>query len=339
MEFTAQQIAEIVQGEIIGNPETKVNSLSKIEEGVFGSISFLANQKYNHFIYDTKASIVIVNKTFVPEKPISTTLIKVEDAYQCFALLLNAYNKLKPKKVGVDKQVSVSKSAKLGKEIYLGSFTFIGENVEIADNVSIYPNCYIGDNVKIGANTLIYSGVKIYENCIIGNECTLHSGVVIGADGFGFAPQIGAAYKKIAQIGNVVIEDNVEIGSNTTIDRATMGSTIIHQGVKIDNLVMIAHNVVVGENTVIVAQTGISGSTHIGSNCVIGGQVGIAGHLTIGNNVTIQAQSGIASNLKDEAVVQGSPAYNLKDFLRSYVYFRNLPAMVNRLEILEKKKP
>ncbi len=335
MEFSAKQLAEILNGETEGNPDVLVHKLAKIEEGVEGSLTFLANPQYTPYIYDTDASIVIVSSSFVAEKPVKATLIRVEDAYKGFATLLDYYNQIKSKKAGIEQPSFVAESATLGEEIYLGAFAYIGENAKIGNNVKIYPHCYIGDNVVIGDNTTLNSGVKIYSDCVIGSDCNIHSAVVIGGDGFGFAPNSANQYDKVAQIGNVIIEDHVEVGASSTIDRATLGSTIIRRGVKIDNLIQIAHNVEVGENTVIAAQTGIAGSTKIGKNCMIGGQVGIVGHLIIGDNVKIAAQSGIGSNLKDGEIVQGSPSFNIGEYKKSYVYFRKLPTLVDRIEKLE----
>lgn len=336
MEFSAQQIAELLDGEVEGNADAVVNRLAKIEEGEPGSLSFLANPQYEPHIYHTEASIVIVNKSFEAEKPVKTTLLRVDDAYQAFARLLNLYNQMRHNKSGVEQNATVSESATLGEDVYVGSHTYIGENVTIGNNTKIYPGCYIGDNVTLGGNCLLYSGARIYADCQLGNDVTLHSGVIIGGDGFGFAPNSENSYDKVAQIGNVIIEDHVEVGANTTIDRATLGSTIIRKGVKIDNLIQIAHNVEIGENTVIAAQTGVAGSTKIGKNCMIGGQVGIVGHLTIGNNVKIAAQSGIGQSLKDNEVVQGSPAFNVRDYKKSYVYFRKLAKMAEEIEELKK---
>jgi UDP-3-O-[3-hydroxymyristoyl] glucosamine N-acyltransferase len=338
MEFTAAKIAELLGGVVEGNETVTVNSLSKIEEGKPHSISFLANPIYTPHIYTTEASIVIVNKTFSPEKKIkeSCTLIRVDDAYQAFALLLEAYDKFRKNKTGIEPQTFISSSASLGENIYLGAFSYIGENAQIGNNVKIYPNAYIGDNVEIKDNTTIYSGVRIYADCLIGSECTIHSGVIIGGDGFGFAPNQDNNYQKIAQIGNVIIEDHVEIGANTTIDRATLGSTIIRKGVKLDNLIQIAHNVEIGENTVIASQTGVAGSTKVGRDCMIGGQVGIIGHITIANKVKIAAQSGVGSSItKEGEIVQGSPAFAISDYKRSYVSFRNLPSLNAKINELE----
>lgn len=336
MEFSAQQIAELLDGEIEGDANAVVNRLAKIEEGEPGSLSFLANPQYAPYIYDTEASIVIVNKTFEAEKPVKTTLLRVEDAYACFAKLLDLYNQMRHNKTGIEKQAIVSESATIAEDVYIAGTSYIGDNVTIGKNTKIYPGCYVGDNATIGDDCLINSGVKIYADCQIGNSVTLHSGVIVGGDGFGFAPNSENSYDKVAQIGNVIIEDHVEVGANSTIDRATLGSTIIRKGAKIDNLIQIAHNVEIGENTVIAAQTGVAGSTKIGKNCMIGGQVGIIGHLTIGDNVKIAAQSGIGSNIKDGEVVQGSPAFNLREYKKSYVYFRKLSKMADEIDELKK---
>jgi UDP-3-O-[3-hydroxymyristoyl] glucosamine N-acyltransferase len=337
MKFTAEQIAGILEGEVVGNPNAEVSQLSKIEEGYEGSLTFLANPKYLNYIYTTKASVTIVNDTFVPEHELTTTLIKVEDAYASFSKLLEFYNQVKLNKTGIEQPSFISESVKYGENLYLGSFSYLGQNVVLGNNVKIYPNCFLGDNVVLGDNVTIFAGAKIYSETVIGNNCTIHSGAIIGADGFGFAPNSDGTYTKIPQIGNVVIEDNVDIGSCTTIDRATMGSTIIRKGVKLDNQIQIAHNVEIGENTVIAAQTGVAGSTKIGKNGMIGGQVGIAGHLTIGNNVRIQAQSGVGRNIKDDEILQGSPTFGYNDFSKSYVHFKNLPKIVAEIEELKKE--
>lgn len=337
MKFTAEQIAGILEGEVIGNPNAEVFRLSKIEEGEEGSLTFLANPKYINHIYTTRASVTIVNDSFIPESEITTTLIKVEDAYVSFSKLLEFYNQVKLNKSGIEPQTFISEGTKYGENLYLGSFSYIGQNVVLGNNVKIYPNSFIGDNVVIGDNVYIFAGAKIYSETIIGNNCTIHSGTIIGADGFGFAPNEEGEYNKVPQIGNVIIEDNVDIGANTTIDRATLGSTIIRKGVKLDNQIQIAHNVEIGKNTVIAAQTGVAGSTKIGENCMIGGQVGIAGHLTIGNNVRLQAQSGVARNIKDDEILQGSPTFGYSDFSKSYVHFKNLPKIVAELEELKKQ--
>ena len=337
MKFTAKQIAQILDGEIEGCPEEEVSRLSKIEEGTKGSLTFLSNPKYNSYLYTTQASITIVNQTFQLEKQVSTTLIRVKDAYKSFSKLLEFYNQVKNNKEGREEPYYISESASIGKHEYIGAFSYIGENVVIGENVKIYPNSYIGDNVTIGDNCLIFAGVKIYSETEIGNNCTFHSGCIIGSDGFGFTPNDEGELIKVPQTGNVIIEDNVDIGSSSTIDRATLGATIIRSGVKLDNQVQIAHNVEIGKNTAIAAQTGIAGSTKVGENCMIGGQVGISGHLNLGNNLKIQAQSGISKSLKDNEIVQGSPAFGYSDFNKSYVYFKNLPKIIGRINKIEKE--
>lgn len=335
MKFTAAQIAGILEGEVVGNPNAEVYKLSKIEEGTEGSLTFLANPKYINYIYSTQATITIVNNTFEPEQEITTTLIKVEDAYKSFSKLLEYYNQVKLMKSGIEQPSVISEGVTYGSDLYLGSFCYVGKNVSIGDNVKIYPNTFIGDNVTIGDNCVFFAGVRIYSETVIGNRCTIHSGTIIGSDGFGFAPQEDGTYVKVPQIGNVIIEDDVEIGACTTVDRATLGSTVIRKGVKLDNHIQVAHNVEIGENTVIAAQTGIAGTTKIGKSCLIGGQVGFAGHLVIGDGVKIQAQSGIGKNLEAGEVVQGSPAFNYGDFAKSFVHFRNLPKIVSDLEDLK----
>jgi UDP-3-O-[3-hydroxymyristoyl] glucosamine N-acyltransferase len=337
MKFTAQQIADLLEGDIVGNPNEEVSTLSKIEEGVKGSLTFLSNPKYNSYLYTTNASIAIVNKSFVPEKEISATLIQVEDAYKAFSTLLGFYNEVKNNKSGREEPHYISKTAAIGEGEYIGAFSHIGENVVIGNHVKIYPNVFIGDNVSIDDHCTLFPGVKIYSETKIGKHCVLHAGVILGSDGFGFAPNREGSYDKVPQIGNVIIEDHVDIGAGTTIDRATLGSTIIRKGAKLDNQIQIAHNVEVGSNTVIAAQTGIAGSTKIGSNCMIGGQVGIVGHITIGNGVKIQAQSGITKSLPDNDKVQGTPAFNYNDFNKSYIYFRNLPSLATKISNLEKE--
>ena len=336
MKFTASQIAGILNGEVIGNPDAIVYRLSKIEEGTEGSITFLANPKYLNYIYSTQATVTIVNTTFEPESELTTTLIKVEDAYASFSKLLEYYNKVKLMKSGIEQPSFISENVTYGENLYLGSFCYLGKNVTIGNNVKIYPNTFVGDNVTIGDNTLLFAGVRIYSESVIGANCSIHSGAIIGSDGFGFAPNSDGTFTKIPQIGNVILEDDVDVGSCTTIDRATMGSTIIRKGVKLDNQIQIAHNVEIGENTVIAAQTGVAGSTKIGKNCMIGGQVGIAGHIIIGNNVRVQAQSGVGKNIKDGEILQGSPSFGYSDFSKSYVHFRNLPKIVTELEELKK---
>ena len=336
MKFTAEQIAGILEGVVEGNPQVEVSKLSKIEEGEEGALTFLANPKYTHYIYSTKASIAIVNNTFIPEQDISCTLIKVEDAYKAFSKLLEYYNQVKLNKSGIEQPSYISDNVKQGDNIYIGAFTYIGNNVTLGNNVKVFPSSYIGDNVTIGDDTVVFSGAKVYSESIIGKNCVINSGAIIGADGFGFTPDENGEYSKVPQIGNVILEDFVDIGAATTIDRATLGSTIIRRGVKLDNQIQIAHNVEIGKNTVIAAQTGVAGSTKIGENCQIGGQVGIVGHITIGNNVKIQAQSGIGRNVKDNEVLQGSPALSYGDFNKSYVYFKNLPKIVKTVNDLEK---
>lgn len=337
MKFTAEQIAGILEGTVVGDPNIEVSKLAKIEEGTEGSLTFLANPKYKSYIYTTKSSITIVNSDFEPEEALSTTLIKVEDAYGAFTKLLEYYNQIKLNKLGIEQPSFISDSAKMGEDMYIGAFTYIGDNVRIGNNVKVFPNSYLGDNVVIGDNTIVFSGGKIYSDCVIGNNCVINSGAIIGADGFGFAPNEKGEYSKVPQIGNVILEDFVDIGAGTTIDRATLGSTIIRRGVKLDNQIQIAHNVEIGKNTVIAAQTGVAGSTKIGENCQIGGQVGIVGHITIGNNVKIQAQSGIGRHVKDNEVLQGSPALTYGDYNKSYVYFKNLPKIVKNINEIEKK--
>ncbi len=337
MEFTATQIANILEGEIEGNPQVGVHKLSKIEEGEPGTLTFLANPKYTPHIYTTKASITIVNKDFVPEQPLSTTLIKVADAYGAFSKLLEYYNQVKHNKSGIETPSYISESATYGENLYLGAFAYLGNNVKIGDNVKIYPNVYVGDNVTIGDNVLVFAGAKIYAESVIGSHCIIHGGAIIGSDGFGFAPNADGKFSKVPQTGNVILEDHVDVGACTTIDRATLGSTIIRKGVKLDNQIQVAHNVEIGENTAVAAQTGIAGSTKIGKNCLIGGQVGIVGHLTIGDHVKIQGQSGIGRNVKDGEVLQGSPALGYTDYSKSYVHFKNLPQWVDRITNIEKK--
>ena len=336
MEFTASQIAGILEGEVEGNPEIAVHKLSKIEEGEAGSLSFLANPKYTQYIYRTEASIIIVNKDFVPEQEVKPTLIKVDDAYKSFSKLLEYYNQVKSNKSGIEEPSHISDTATYGSGFYLGAFSYLGNNVRIGDNVKIYPNAYIGDNVTIGDHSIVFAGAKIYSESKIGHHCVIHSGVIIGADGFGYTPDENGELSKVPQTGNVIIEDYVDVGAGTTIDRATLGSTILRRGVKLDNQIQIAHNVEIGEHTVIAAQTGVAGSTKIGKHCMIGGQVGIVGHITIGDRVKIQAQTGISRNIKDDEVLQGSPAFAYGDYNKSYVHFRNLPKLVKRIEELEK---
>ena len=339
MEFSAEQIAGILNGEVEGNAAITVNSLAKIEEGKVGTLAFLSNPKYEEYIYKTEASICIVNKTFVPSKPLpqKLTLVKVEDAYSWFAKLVEFDDQMRRKQPKGETPSSIAESAKIGENIHLGAFSYVGENVEIGNNVVIYPNVYIGENVKIGDNVTIHPGVSVYVDCIIGNNCTVHSGSIIGSDGFGFAPNENGEYTKIPQIGNVILEDNVEIGSNCTIDRATMGSTIIRKGVKLDNLIQIAHNVEVGKNTVMASQVGIAGSTKIGERVMIGGQAGISGHIHIADETKIVAQSGIPNTVKKADSLMGSPGIPLEDFKKSYFGFRKLPQILKRLQEVENK--
>ncbi len=337
MEFTAKQIAELLQGTVDGNAEAKVCRLSKIEEGIEGSLTFLANPAYTPYIYSTNASVVIINNDFVAEKEISATLVRVENAYSSFAKLLEIYNTIQRSKVGIDAHAVIEASSTYGTEVYIGAFSYIGKNVKIGDRSKIYPNVYVGDNCTVGNDTTIFPGTQIYSDCIIGHHVTLHAGCVIGSDGFGFQPNSENNYEKVAQIGNVIIEDHVDIGANSTIDRATLGSTIIRKGVKLDNLIQIAHNVEIGENTVIAAQTGVAGSTKIGKNCMIGGQVGITGHITIADGTKIAGQSGIISKITNaNEILQGSPAFTIGDYKRTYVVFKKLPALEKKIQDLEK---
>ena len=339
MDFTINQIAAILQGEVDGNGQEKVKTIGKIEDAKKGAITFLANPKYEEFIYSSEASAVIVKKDFQPEKPIQATLIRVTDPYLSFTRLLEEYDKITSySKVGVEEPSFISSNTEVGENIYRGAFSYVGSNVKIGNNVKIYPHAYIGDNVTIGDNCIFYSGAKIYAETIVGNNCIIHSGTVIGSDGFGFAPQEDDTYKKIPQLGNVVIRDNVEIGANTVIDCATIGSTIIEEGVKLDNLVQIAHNVEIGANTVIASQSGISGSTKFGKNCILAGQVGVVGHVEIGNRVTLAAKTGLSKSVKKDGSVKfGYPAMDHKDYLKCHAIFRNLPELRERINELEKK--
>jgi len=336
MEFTAQQIADVLNGKVEGDPEVVVTRLSKIEDGLPGTMSFLANPVYTPHIYTTSASIIVVNNDFVSLQPIAGTLIRVENAYTAFAKLLEMFEGHNSEKKGISPYAFIAKSAKVGQDVYIAEFVSIGENAIIGNNVQLYAHSFVGDNVRIGDHTILNSGVKIYHDCILGKNCTLHSGIIIGADGFGFAPQTESEYKKLIQAGNVIIHDNVEIGANTTIDRATLGSTIIHKGAKLDNLIAIGHNVEIGENTIIAAQTGIAGSTKVGNNCMIAGQVGIVGHLTIGNNVKIGAQSGVEHDIKDGEMFLGTPALEIGKTRRLYVYWRSFDQLVKKIYQLEK---
>ena len=339
MEFSASQIAAIVNGEIIGSSSVIVTDLAKIEEGQEGTLSFLSNPKYEEFIYTTKSSICIVNKDFIPVKPLplSLTLIKVENSYTCFAQLLELYDNLNKKEAKIEQPSFIDNSAVIGSDLYLGAFAYIGKNVEIGNNVVIYPNVYLGDNVKIGSNTILHPGVSIYFGCKIGENCIIHAGTVVGSDGFGFAPNSEGVFQKIPQIGNVIIENNVEIGSNCAIDRATMGSTFIREGVKIDNLCQIAHNVEIGENSALAALVAVAGSAKIGKRVMIGGQAAINGHLSIADDTKIVGQSGVVKTVKEAATLMGTPAIPLNDFKKSSVGFRKLPFILSKLEELEKK--
>ncbi|TAM95149.1 MAG: UDP-3-O-(3-hydroxymyristoyl)glucosamine N-acyltransferase [Chitinophagaceae bacterium] len=340
MQFSALQIATILNGRLEGNPDTRVHVISKIEEAGEGSLSFIANPKYEEFLYRTKASILIINEDLRLTKPVEATLIRVKDAYGSFALLLEKYNHIlseqKSHLSGIQQPSFIAPTAVLGKNIYVGAFSYIGEDAKIGDNVQIYPGSYIGDGVQIGKDSIIFAGVKVYHHCVLGKNVIIHAGTVIGSDGFGFAPQQDGNYKKVPQIGNVVVEDDVEIGANTAIDRATIGSTIIHKGVKLDNLIQIAHNVEIGQNTVIAAQTGISGSTKVGKNCMLGGQVGLVGHIHIADGTRINAQSGLSKSIAEpNAALNGTPAFDYKSSLKSQAIFRNLPELEKRVKELE----
>ena len=337
MEFTASVIAGFLKGEIEGNPEVKVNDIAKIEEGHQGSLSFLANPKYEQYIYTTASSIVLVNKTFIPSSPVKATLIRVDNAYEAFASLLRMVDQARPRKKGIHPTAVIEPSASIGSDVYIGAYAYIGDNVIVGDGCSLYPHVYIGDNTKVGDGCILNPGVKVYHDCVLGKGCIIHAGTVIGSDGFGFAPQSENEYMKIPQLGNVVLEDQVEIGANVTIDRATMGSTFIRKGVKLDNLIQIGHNVEVGANTVMAAQTGIAGSTKIGKNCMFGGQVGITGHVRIADGTRIGAQSGIVGDIKEEnTTILGAPAFDHKQFIRSWVVFRKLPELKQKIDALEK---
>jgi UDP-3-O-[3-hydroxymyristoyl] glucosamine N-acyltransferase len=338
MQFTAQQIALIVSGTIEGNPDTTVSSFGKIEEATAGQLSFLANPKYNDYLYTTKASLIIVSESLQLQKNITATLVRVKDAYTAFATLLTTYQNLKAQqKKGIETPSHIASTATLGDHVYIGAFAYVGDKVNIGNNTKIFPGVYIAENVSIGNNTTIHAGVKIYEDCVIGNDVIIHAGTVIGSDGFGFAPQPDGSYQKVPQIGNVIIEDQVEIGANTTIDRATMGSTIIKKGVKLDNLIQIAHNVEIGSQTVIAAQTGISGSAKLGQKIMIGGQAGIAGHLTIADGVKIAGGAGVTKSLDGAGKsYAGFPAEEAKQSLKTQVYTRQLPELEKRVKELEK---
>lgn len=339
MKFSAEQIAGMLNGVVEGNSAVEVDTLAKIEEGKTGALSFLSNPKYEEYIYSTQSSICIVNKSFSPTSklPESLTLVKVEDAYASFAKLLELYDSMTKEEPRIEEPSFIDPTATLGDEVYVGAFAYIGKNVRIGKGVLIYPNVHIANNVQIGDGTVVYPGASVYRDCIIGRNCTIHAGAVIGADGFGFAPDEKGEFQKIPQIGNVVLEDFVDVGANTTIDRATMGSTVIGKGTKIDNLVQIGHNVEVGQNTAMAAQVGIAGSCKVGNNVMIGGQVGLAGHLKIGDRVMIAAQSGIPGDVSDDSVVMGSPAFDSKEYKKSYLGFRRLPRILTRLQEVEDK--
>ena len=337
MQFTAAQIATLINGTIEGNPDASVTSFGKIEEANSSQLSFLANPKYEDYLYTTGAAIVIINQSYELRQPIRATLIRVADAYSAFAQLLSQYQQMMNSSMkGIQQPSFVAPSVQFGADVFVGAFSYISDNAKIGNGTKIYPNTYLGENVQIGDNCVIHPGVRIYFGCVLGNNVTIHAGTVVGSDGFGFAPQADGSYKKVPQIGNVIIEDNVEIGANTTIDRATMGSTVIRSGAKLDNLIQIAHNVEVGNSTVIAAQAGVSGSTKIGSNVMIGGQAGLVGHIQIADGSKINAQSGVSKSLKTPyAAVTGSPAYDYTSALRSQAIFRNLPELEKRIKELE----
>lgn len=338
MEFTAATIAGFLKGEIIGNPDVVVSTVAKIEEGHEGALSFLANPKYEHYLYTTHSSVVLVNRSLVPSSEVKATMIRVDNAYEAFASLLQLVDKARPRKKGIHPTAVIEPSARIGNDVYIGAYAYIGDDSIVGDRSSVYPHVYIGERTRIGEDCILYAGVKVYHECILGKGCTIHAGTVIGSDGFGFAPQSETEFMKIPQIGNVVIEDHVEIGANVAIDRATMGSTIIRKGVKLDNLIQIAHNVEVGENTVMAAQSGIAGSAKVGRNCMIGGQVGIVGHSTVANGTKIGAQSGIPGDVKKEnTVIIGYPAIDHKNFMRSSVIFKYLPELKAKVDTLEKE--
>lgn len=337
MEFTAELIAGFLSGEIVGDKNATVSTMAKIEQGEPGSIAFLANPKYEQYIYSTKASIVIVNKSFEPKDKVETTLIKVEDAYACFAKLLELYVANLPQRVGVSDKASIAEGVSLGEDCYLGEFAVIDNGVKIGDNCKIYPHVYVGEGVVLGNNVTLNAGVKIYKDCKVGDNVIIHAGSVIGADGFGFAPNENGEFSKIPQIGNVVIENDVEIGANTCVDRATMGSTVIKRGVKLDNLIQVGHNVVVGKNTVCAAQVGIAGSSSVGDNCMFGGQVGIAGHLNVGDRVQLGSKAGVSKSIESDSVYMGYPALPISKFHRANAVYRNLPDLSAKVAQLEKQ--
>ncbi len=337
MKITAKIVADFVKGELVGNPDEIVTDISKIEEGKKGTLAFLANPKYEKYLYTTEASIVLINRDLHVNGTVNATLIKVDNAYDSFTSLLELYTSMIPEKKGIEQPSFIDPTAKIGENVYIGAFSYIGPGAVLGNNVKLYPQSYVGDFTQIKDNCILYPGVKVYHGCLIGANCILHSGVVIGGDGFGFVQQPDQQYRKIPQVGNVILEDNVEVGANTTIDRATMGSTIIHKGTKFDNLIQIGHNVEVGENTVIVSQAGIAGSTKVGRNCQIGGQVGLSGHLKVGDNVKIGAQSGVSNSIKDNETVLGSPAFDVTKQVRSMIIYKSLPDMSKRIAELEKQ--
>ena len=338
MQFTALEISLLLNGTVEGKPEVTVDQLAKIEEAEEGSLSFLANPKYEQYLYTTKASVVIISIEQVLTEPVASTLIRVENPYVAISVLLEKYNQSKLAKAGIEQPSFIHPSAQIGQDVYIGAFTYIGPNVKIGDHCRIYPNSFLADNVRLANNVTLFAGVKIYFDCVIGNNVIIHSGVIIGGDGFGFAPQADGSYQKVSQIGNVIIEDDVEVGANTTIDRATMGSTIIRKGVKLDNLIQIAHNVEIGPNTVVAAQTGISGSTKIGENVILGGQVGVVGHINIAKGSQVQAQSGISRSINEENKKwAGAPATNYQDHMRSQVVLMRLPEIEKKIVALEKQ--
>lgn len=337
MEFSAKQIAEFIQGVIVGDENATVHTFAKIEEGVPGAISFLSNPKYTHYIYDTASTIVLVNKDFTPEKPVKATLIKVDNAYESVAKLLTLYEMSKPKKTGISPLAFISPSAKIGKDVYIAEFAYVGDNAVINDGVSLYPHATVCENAHIGEKSILYPNVTVYHDCRIGKRCILHAGSVVGADGFGFAPT-AEGYEKIPQIGISILEDDVEIGANTCIDRATMGATIVHKGVKLDNLIQVAHNVEIGSHTVMASQVGIAGSTKVGEWCMFGGQVGLAGHIHVGNRINIGAQSGVAGTVKgDNHSIMGSPAIDAKQFFKCAAAYKSLPEMYKTISQLQKE--
>ena len=336
MKFSAKQIAEFIQGTIVGDENATVHTFAKIEEGIPGAISFLSNPKYTSYIYDTQSSIVLVNKDFEPEREIKATLIKVDNAYESLAKLMTLYEQSHPKRTGIDPLAYVAPTAKIGENVYLAPFACVGDHAEVGDNTELHPHATVGRNAKVGKNCILYTNSNVYHDCIVGDNCILHSGSVIGADGFGFAPTPNG-YDKIPQIGIAILEDDVEIGANTCIDRATMGATIIRKGVKLDNLIQVAHNVEIGSNTVIASQTGIAGSTKVGEWCMFGGQVGIAGHIKIGDKVNLGAQSGVPGSIKSGQSLIGTPPIEMKNFFKSSAVFKKLPEMYMELNNLKKE--